>query len=81
MREDIENFSRMGYHNIEDEFERLLTAPEICELLQIKRSYLYALTSAQKIPFIKIQGSLRFRRSAINEWLRAQETANGNKET
>ena len=53
--------------------DRLLTVQEICELLQVPKTYIYWLTHRKKIPYIKMQGHLRFRESAIDEWLRSQE--------
>jgi excisionase family DNA binding protein len=49
--------------------ERLLTVEEVVELFQIKRSYLYALTSQKLIPHYKIGGFLRFRQSELEMWL------------
>ena len=66
----IDDINEMRYHLDED---ALLTGKEVCELLKIKQSYLYWLTSESKIPHIKIHGHLRFRRSAIREWIRSQE--------
>ena len=57
---------------------RLLTIQEVCELLQVKKTYIYWLTHQNKIPHIKIQGILRFRQSAIDEWLESQEVRNAN---
>jgi excisionase family DNA binding protein len=57
----------------ERKLDKLLTIQEVCELLQVSKEYIYWLTHQRKIPFIKIQGILRFRKSAIDEWLRAQE--------
>ena len=56
---------------------RLLTTQEVCELLKISKSYLYWLTHQKKIPHIKMQGHLRFRESAIDNWLREQEVRSG----
>ena len=53
--------------------ERLLTVQDICELLGVPRSYVYRLTHTKRIPYMKIQGHLRFRRAHIDEWLRSQE--------
>ena len=66
----VDDIEEIGYHSDED---ALLTGKEVCELLRIKRSYLYWLTSNSKIPHIKIHGHLRFRKSAIMEWVRSQE--------
>ncbi|MDA1191173.1 MAG: helix-turn-helix domain-containing protein [Candidatus Poribacteria bacterium] len=49
--------------------ERLLTADDVCSLLRIKKSYLYALTSENRIPHFKIGGFLRFRQSELEAWL------------
>ena len=51
----------------------LLTIQELCELLRVKRSYIYWLTNQKKIPYIKMQGHLRFRQSEIDDWLASQE--------
>ena len=49
--------------------EHLLTADDVCTLLRIKKSYLYALTSENRIPHFKIGGFLRFRQSELEAWL------------
>ncbi|MFC1717776.1 helix-turn-helix domain-containing protein [Candidatus Poribacteria bacterium] len=53
--------------------DRLLTIQEVCELLKVKKTYIYWLTHQRKIPYIKMQGHLRFRQSDIDEWLSSQE--------
>ena len=57
--------------------DKLLTVQEVCELLEVSKNYIYWLTHKQKIPHIKMQGHLRFRRSAIDNWLMAQEVRSG----
>ena len=59
--------------------DRLLTVQEICELLRVRKSYVYWLTYQKKIPHIKMQGHLRFRQSAIGKWLNSQEVRNASK--
>ena len=61
--------------------DKLLTVQEVCELLKIKRSHLYSMTHQRSIPFLKIQGLLRFRQSSLNKWLGEQEVRSGNTET
>ena len=56
--------------------ERLLTLQDICELLNLKKSYIYSMSSQKKIPHYKIQGHLRFRLSAVENWLKSQEICN-----
>ena len=59
-------------------FERLLTVEDVCELFQFKKSYLYALTSENRIPHFKIGGFLRFRLSELEAWLAEKAKGNGN---
>ena len=58
--------------------DRLMTVQEVCELLNVRKTYVYWLTHQKKIPYIKLQGHLRFRKAAINEWIRIQEIRNAN---
>ncbi len=53
--------------------DRLLTTQEVCELLKVSKTYIYWLTHQRKIPYIKMQGHLRFRQSDIDEWLMSQK--------
>ena len=56
--------------------DKLLTVQETCELLKVTKTYIYWLTHQKRIPYIKMQGHLRFRQSAIDDWLRSQEVHN-----
>ena len=80
MRDGIDNIDRASYHIREGEKEsapdRLLTVQDICELLKVPRTYVYWLTHQKKIPYIKMQGHLRFRRSHIDQWLESQDVRN-----
>jgi excisionase family DNA binding protein len=62
--------------SVDTSFERLLTVHDICELLKVPKSYVYWLTHSKKIPYLKINGHLRFRQSSIGEWLESQEVRN-----
>jgi len=53
--------------------EKLLTPEKVCEMLTIERSTLYAWTSKGRIPFIKVNGLLRFKESEIVRWLKLRE--------
>ncbi|MFC1715351.1 helix-turn-helix domain-containing protein [Candidatus Poribacteria bacterium] len=59
--------------SVETRLEKLLTVQEICDLLKVPKSYVYWLTHSKRIPYLKINGHLRFRESAIAEWLESQE--------
>jgi len=53
--------------------EKLLTPENLCELLGIRPSTLYAWTSRNLIPYLKVNGLLRFREREIEEWLKSKE--------
>jgi len=53
--------------------EKLFTPENICELLGIKPSTLYAWTSKKQIPHIKVNGCLRFSEMEITQWLKSKE--------
>lgn len=48
----------------------LMTADEIAEYLRVKRETIYAWVSDKKIPHLKPNGELRFRRSEIDDWMK-----------
>ncbi len=50
--------------------EKYLTIEEVCDILQVKKHYIYALTSQRRIPFLKMGRFLRFRKEDIDEWLK-----------
>lgn len=47
----------------------LLTLAEVCAFLKVKPSYIYALTSTDRIPFLKFGGTLRFVKAELLVWL------------
>lgn len=47
----------------------LLTLEELCTFLKVKRSYVYSLTSTDRIPHRKFSGTLRFVKAEILEWI------------
>lgn len=81
----IDDLKEIGYHSnrLEGDAgpEKLLTVPEVCKILRITRNSLYSLTHRKRIPFIKMQRRLRFRRSAIENWLAEQEVHDDGTET
>lgn len=56
--------------------EKLLTPERICEILGIRMSTLYFWTSRNRIPYVKVNGLLRFRESEITKWLQTKERGN-----
>ena len=77
----IDKTAVADYHSRVPEGAKLLTIQEVCELLKVSRSYIYWLTHQKKIPYIKMHGHLRFRQSAIDNWLQEREVQIGSKKT
>ena len=48
----------------------VLNFEEVCELLRMKPSQLYYLTSTKEIPCYKVGGSLRFEKSEVLHWFK-----------
>ena len=59
------------------EGDRLLNIQDVCKLLGVKKPYVYQLTHRKKIPYIKIQGIIRFRLAEVEAWLKTQEVKIG----
>ena len=47
----------------------LMTLEEVCIFLRVKKSYIYSLASAERIPHRKFAGTLRFVKSELLQWL------------
>ena len=60
---------------------KLLTAPEVAEILGLRLDHVYKLAREEQIPHLRFGRSLRFREEAIEEWLQATErgSLNGSK--
>ena len=52
--------------------ERLLTIDQVSDILQVKKATIYSWTFSRKIPFVKVNGALRFRESEISRWINNQ---------
>jgi excisionase family DNA binding protein len=53
--------------------ENLIGPEEASKALGIELATVYTWVTRRKIPFIKVGGALRFRPSALQEWLRQRE--------
>jgi excisionase family DNA binding protein len=51
----------------------LLTADEVAALLQVTKQWVYAETRAKRIPHVPLGRYVRYRRSAVLQWLGALE--------
>lgn len=48
---------------------RLLSAPEVAELLQVTTAWVYAETRSNRMPHLRLGRYYRYRREAIDDWL------------
>jgi excisionase family DNA binding protein len=51
--------------------DSLITVKEVADYLKLKEQTVYLLARQNKIPSLKVGGSLRFRKSQIDAWLQA----------
>lgn len=51
----------------------LLTAEEVATLLRVTKAWVYAETRAKRIPHVPLGRYVRYRRSAVLQWLGALE--------
>jgi excisionase family DNA binding protein len=53
--------------------DSLLTADEVAALLQVSKAWVYAETRKKRIPHVPLGRYVRYRRSAVVEWIAALE--------
>lgn len=53
--------------------EKLLKVEEVCDLLQVSRSLVYKWVHYDFVPYIKLGSSVRFKISALEEWIKKRE--------
>jgi excisionase family DNA binding protein len=51
----------------------LLTADDVAQMLQVKRSWVYAAARQGQIPHVRLGRYIRFREEAIERWLAGRE--------
>ena len=56
--------------------DRLLTAGEVAERLQLTTGFVYALVRRGEIPHLRFGRAVRFRAEAIDRWLETEERGN-----
>jgi excisionase family DNA binding protein len=61
--------------------DRLLTAPEVSEILALPVDHVYKLARRDEIPHLRFGRSLRFRAEAITGWLEESERGAGGNPT
>jgi excisionase family DNA binding protein len=53
--------------------QKLLTASDVAIILEVPVGWVYAATRARRIPTVRLGRYYRYRRSAIDAWIVAQE--------
>lgn len=53
----------------------LLTVEEVAGLLRLTTKGVYAMTSARRIPFVRVSNRIRFRRDEVEGWLDGNRVA------
>lgn len=49
--------------------DRLLTVSEVADVLSVSRATVYGLVSREAIPYLRINGAIRFPVEAIRTWI------------
>jgi excisionase family DNA binding protein len=57
--------------------DRLLTAPEVSEILTLPVDHVYKLARQERIPHLRFGRTYRFREESVIRWLEEQERGNG----
>jgi excisionase family DNA binding protein len=53
--------------------DALLTADEVAEMLQVTKAWVYAETRAKRIPHVPLGRYVRYRRTAVLQWITTLE--------
>jgi excisionase family DNA binding protein len=57
--------------------DQLLTAEDVAELMRVTRAWVYAETRRNALPHLRLGRYVRYRRSAIDAWMRTIERGPG----
>ncbi|HSZ14399.1 MAG TPA: helix-turn-helix domain-containing protein [Solirubrobacteraceae bacterium] len=57
--------------------EALLTAEEVAEMLHVTKAWVYAETRAKRIPHVPLGRYVRYRRTAVTQWITELERGAG----
>ena len=56
-----------------DDRDKLLTADDVADLMRVTRAWVYAETRRNALPHLRLGRYVRYRRSAIEAWMRTIE--------
>ena len=57
--------------------DQLLTAGDVAELMRVTRAWVYAETRRDRLPHLRLGRYVRYRRAAIEAWMRTVERGPG----
>ncbi len=57
--------------------DKLLTADDVADLMRVTRGWIYAQTRQDAIPHLRLGRYVRYRRSAIEQWMAQIERGPG----
>lgn len=57
--------------------DRLLTADDVAEMLGVPKSWVYAASRKGELPTVTLGRYRRYRREAVDAWIRSQERGDG----
>lgn len=63
----------MGPQETDPVVDPLLTADEVAAFMRVTRSWVYAETRRNALPHLRLGRYVRYRRSAIEQWLEGAE--------
>jgi excisionase family DNA binding protein len=49
--------------------EQYLSVNDVCDLLNLKKNFVYKLVNTGKIPHLRLEKLIRIRRSDVDQWL------------
>ena len=58
--------------------EKLLTVPQVCELLQVSQALVYKWVHYGFVPHIKLGTRVRFKQSVLEKWVEKRQTKGRN---
>ena len=58
---------------MEKHLEKYLTIQQLCDTLQVSKSLVYKWVHYEYIPHLKLGTAVRFKESAVIQWLKARE--------
>ena len=68
-----ESLSGRRFERREAPGDELLLAEDVARLLRVSTAWVYAETRANRLPHLRLGRYVRFRRDALEQWMRSEE--------